>query len=262
MKTSTARSLAVAGPCLVSATRASQVIGHSSSKSCSVFATFPRAEAIRSPNPVRRAVVHHALAAALAVLACGLLSPAFARAADHPVASPDTIGSDTTFDHVTVTGRRRSAGARRLQMDSVRIVEIVVCSPDPASTSNGDGIVSGGIVRSHSDPSAGVHHVPAGPVVLADRPRIAALSLPDRSPALDVVNFRIDVPAAMQVKVQVFDVAGRLVRDLLHGGVQAGTYGVTWDTRDASGSRASPGIYLVRARWGSLQATRIIVVVR
>jgi len=147
-------------------------------------------------------------------------------------------------------------------MDSVRILEIVVCSPDPASTSDGDGIVSDGIVRSHPDSSDSVHHVPTGPAVLADRPRISAFSLPDRSPALDVVHFRVDVPAAMQVEVQVFDVAGRLVRDLVHGSVQAGSHSVTWDTRDASGSRASPGIYLVRARWGSFQATRYVVVMR
>ena len=153
-------------------------------------------------------------------------------------------------------------GAATAEMAQVRILDVEVCT-DSASNPNRGDIVSDGIVQSRADAREGTPHVPAGPTAVPpDLPRMAAFSLPDRSPAPDVVNFRIDVPTATEVEVQVFDVAGRLVRDLVRGRVGAGSYGVTWDTCDASGSSASPGVYLVRARCGTFQATRKVVVVR
>ncbi len=60
--------------------------------------------------------------------------------------------------------------------------------------------------------------------------------------------------------VAVFDLRGRLVRDL--GGAAAaaaGSHPFTWDGRDARGGRTAVGVYLVRARSGAAVATARVI---
>jgi flagellar hook assembly protein FlgD len=48
----------------------------------------------------------------------------------------------------------------------------------------------------------------------------------------------------MQVKLNVYDVRGNLVRTLLDETARAGRNEVPWDGRDASGRTAASGVYL------------------
>jgi hypothetical protein len=47
-------------------------------------------------------------------------------------------------------------------------------------------------------------------------------------------------------RLDVFDVRGRRVRNLVQGALGAGTHSVVWDGRDARGDRAGSGIYFYR----------------
>jgi flagellar hook assembly protein FlgD len=61
----------------------------------------------------------------------------------------------------------------------------------------------------------------------------------------------------MAVRLEVIDVAGRKVRDLI-GGEQraAGEYSVEWDGTAERGDRAASGVYFIRLRAGSDQIVR------
>ncbi|HMB68436.1 MAG TPA: FlgD immunoglobulin-like domain containing protein, partial [bacterium] len=51
---------------------------------------------------------------------------------------------------------------------------------------------------------------------------------------------------AERVRIDIHDVSGRLVRTLVERPLPRGTHTVGWDSRDASGSRVTPGVYFAR----------------
>jgi len=66
---------------------------------------------------------------------------------------------------------------------------------------------------------------------------------------------KLHLPAAELVTVTVHDLAGRNVRVLHNGPLATGDHHWVWDGREASGTRAAAGIYLVRANGVSWQRT-------
>jgi hypothetical protein len=65
-----------------------------------------------------------------------------------------------------------------------------------------------------------------------------------------------------RVRISVFDVTGRLVRDLVDGDESAGVKQAVWDGRNNSGHSVGTGVYLVRLQASSMVFTRQIRVVR
>jgi Zn-dependent metalloprotease len=61
-----------------------------------------------------------------------------------------------------------------------------------------------------------------------------------------VIRFGMAAPGT--AALEVFDVRGRRVRDLLGGTLAAGHHQIGWDGRDARGERVPAGVYLVRLR--------------
>jgi len=55
-----------------------------------------------------------------------------------------------------------------------------------------------------------------------------------------------ELPVAGRVSVKVYDAAGRVVRDLVRGRMDAGRYSVTWDGRAADGRRIANGVYFCK----------------
>jgi len=88
-----------------------------------------------------------------------------------------------------------------------------------------------------------------------------AFSPPRPNPARDQTSFRLALPEAAAVRVEVFDVAGRRVRTLAQSDFGAGLVDLAFDLRDDSGDRLPRGIYLVRASLGRTVFTRRLVVV-
>ncbi len=105
-------------------------------------------------------------------------------------------------------------------------------------------------------PHSGVLGIFESSVDVAPLPATIALqmrAMPNPSSAEQALQFELS--KAGKAHVAIHDVAGRLVRVLVDGELQAGPQRFTWDGRSKSGARVAPGIYLVRFDSDALQAT-------
>ncbi|MEZ4387424.1 MAG: CotH kinase family protein [Candidatus Krumholzibacteriia bacterium] len=76
------------------------------------------------------------------------------------------------------------------------------------------------------------------------------------------VRFATGPEASGPVRVAVYDLRGRLVREVARGDLPAGDHAIGWDRRDARGRRAPAGVYLVRVTAGNNVATGKLSVVQ
>jgi hypothetical protein len=83
----------------------------------------------------------------------------------------------------------------------------------------------------------------------------AARPTPFRKETL--IHFTLAAPAAAQL--EVYDVAGRLVRVLVREALLAGDHAVNWDGRDDAGLRVAGGTYFVKLAAGDITQTRKVV---
>ena len=77
-------------------------------------------------------------------------------------------------------------------------------------------------------------------------PRALAFALGSANPSHGAVSLRLDLPRATTARVALYDVRGRLVRELASGAREAGSYTLAWDGRDAAGAVAGDGVYFAR----------------
>jgi len=76
-----------------------------------------------------------------------------------------------------------------------------------------------------------------------------------------VIAFTLSAEAQGEVSIGVYDISGRMVRQLVKGALPAGRHETQWDGRDASGVPVHNGMYFVLGRVGAHRAdTRISVV--
>ncbi|MFH1143520.1 MAG: C1 family peptidase [Candidatus Eisenbacteria bacterium] len=102
---------------------------------------------------------------------------------------------------------------------------------------------------------------PAGLVGEEGAPRALRLHANRPNPFGRATTIRLELPRATEVEVAVFDAAGRLVRVLLEGRMEAGLREISWDGRDAALQPVASGIYFtcVKAQ-GELIRRQIVVV--
>lgn len=94
----------------------------------------------------------------------------------------------------------------------------------------------------------------------ADRPIISlAQSYPNPTEGDDVI-IRFAVSQAGWARIAVYDLAGRLVRELMREAVTAGGHVITWDRRGARGTRVAPGIYLYTLQSHDARLTRRLII--
>lgn len=92
------------------------------------------------------------------------------------------------------------------------------------------------------------------------RTALASVSPNPFNPRTEVA-FRLAAPAA--ARLTVFDLRGRMVRELLDGReLAAGRHAAVWDGRDARGRHAPAGLYLVRLRAGAVDDHRKLTLAR
>lgn len=91
-----------------------------------------------------------------------------------------------------------------------------------------------------------------------------ALSPASPNPAATVTRFSITVPSGggPPIRVALYSVDGRLVRELANGPLGAGRHEFQWDTRDAAGERVRAGLYFARATRGSESHVRRLAITR
>ena len=99
--------------------------------------------------------------------------------------------------------------------------------------------------------SAAVPPVRSGPAI--------ALSAPVPNPTSAAARLVLELPREASVEVAVFDPQGRRVATLLRGAIAPGRREVAWGGEDASGRRARPGVYYVRAVAPGAVVTRRLV---
>ncbi len=101
------------------------------------------------------------------------------------------------------------------------------------------------------DPLVGVE-----PGVPSDRP---ALLLVAPNPVRSTMRFGLALPREMPVGVRIFDVSGRMVRDVSNGRLSAGRHILAWDA--ASGGPAlANGVYFLDVNAGGTRLTRRLVI--
>jgi len=66
------------------------------------------------------------------------------------------------------------------------------------------------------------------------------------NPFNPMTNIKFDLPRATHVSLRVYDLAGRLVRELVNEPLQAASHVVRWDGTDNGGRRQASGVYYYR----------------
>ncbi len=70
------------------------------------------------------------------------------------------------------------------------------------------------------------------------------------------------LPSACEVRIDIYNVAGRRVAGVLDATVPAGWHEASWDGRDTAGNEVSAGMYFYRIEAGSETAVRKMILVR
>jgi len=84
-------------------------------------------------------------------------------------------------------------------------------------------------------------------VVAAPEPiAIDFLGLPSPNPFHGATSIRFGLAQPANVRLELFDLAGRRVRTLASGVLEAGPHAVSWDGRDERGAEVGAGVYFVR----------------
>ncbi len=89
-----------------------------------------------------------------------------------------------------------------------------------------------------------------------------ALGRPEPNPASAHTTLPFTLASGTRVRIDVFDVTGRRVRELLDDHLGAGGHDVAWDGALADGTAAPNGVYWVRLRAGDRSSERRVVLTR
>ena len=93
-------------------------------------------------------------------------------------------------------------------------------------------------------------------------PSVHVLRSASPNPFNPVTTLSYGVPRETEVHLAVYNVAGRLVRTLVDGGVEAGYHTVVWDGRDDAGVPTSSGVYFCRMESDGFTGTTKLVLLK
>jgi hypothetical protein len=89
-----------------------------------------------------------------------------------------------------------------------------------------------------------------------DIPTTLQLSQNYPNPFNPTTQIQFSLPNQADVKLEVYDVAGRLVTTLINDNLTSGNYTVTWNATNRSGQTVSSGVYLYRLQAGDIVETK------
>jgi hypothetical protein len=102
-----------------------------------------------------------------------------------------------------------------------------------------------------------------GPAVATAPVRLKFALFPGApNPVRDATTLRFDLPRSGQVKMRIYDPAGRRVRVLLDRVLPAGHQTIVWDGRNDDGRPVASGIFYVRLESRGEMATRTLTLLR
>ncbi|MCX6136916.1 MAG: T9SS type A sorting domain-containing protein [Ignavibacteriales bacterium] len=70
------------------------------------------------------------------------------------------------------------------------------------------------------------------------------------------------LPKASNVRVNIYDITGKLVRSLVDESMAAGKYTATWDGMNHAGQQVTSGVYIYRIEAGSFSATKKMLMLK
>ncbi len=82
------------------------------------------------------------------------------------------------------------------------------------------------------------------------------------NPFNPTTEIRYDLPQPSQVKIQIFDLQGRLVKTLINKEQPAGHHSVIWDARNSAGHKVSTGLYFYRMQAGSFNQVKRMILLK
>ncbi len=105
---------------------------------------------------------------------------------------------------------------------------------------------------------------PAPPAATSssDLPAAFALRQNAPNPFNPVTTIRYELPVDSDVRIDVYNVAGRHVRTVVDGRVPAGYNESVWDGRDDAGNRVASGVYLYRMSAGDFESKKMMVMLK
>ena len=93
-------------------------------------------------------------------------------------------------------------------------------------------------------------------------PATFALSQNYPNPFNPTTNIEFALPQHENVKLEVYDILGRLVTTLANTDMPAGTYRVVWNGKDARGQSVASGLYLYRLQAGSFTSVKKMLMLK
>ncbi len=130
-------------------------------------------------------------------------------------------------------------------------VDLTAQSSNSVATSSSDG----GLVAVNQDQTGVDNGENSMPVQ-------AGFAIRGPNPFVRETEIRLALPKAQKGAVRVYNLAGRIVRTLADGMLDAGIRDIAWDGRNDAGEEVSSGIYLMRLETGKLSETRRMVRLR
>ncbi len=109
--------------------------------------------------------------------------------------------------------------------------------------------------------ATGPYGVEGGPQTVA-LPQSVALQPAYPNPASGLATISFQIPQKQKVSLEVYNILGQRVRNLISREMEPGYHRVSWDGRDDQGRQVSNGIYFYKLEAGSTRLTNKLAVVR
>jgi hypothetical protein len=138
--------------------------------------------------------------------------------------------------------------ATQLEAGSYSAV-LVVNSNDPV---NFEKMIS---VRLRVDPSVSVADNAAGPLSFT-------LGQNQPNPFREATRIEFTLAAPSEVQLRVYDLQGRLVKQVASGAYASGRHNLVWDAKDEHGRHVASGVYLYVLETPTLKTARKLLLMR
>ena len=82
------------------------------------------------------------------------------------------------------------------------------------------------------------------------------------NPFNPITNIQYDLPAAINVKIDIYDIRGRKVKSLLNQHQEAGFKSIQWNALNDLGERLGSGMYFYRIETSDFNKTKKMILLK
>jgi len=93
-------------------------------------------------------------------------------------------------------------------------------------------------------------------------PQLFSLSVKPTITLSSLVVFNYNIKREGMVSLRIYDIAGKLVKELLNRNIEPGNWTIRWDGTSEDGEKVRSGHYFVRLESGKFSRTEKVVVIR